>query len=148
MATRDLLIGRDEERTFLAEKLDSARAGNGTMVLVAGEAGVGKTRLIQEFTASTSADVLRGAASNDTTPAYGPLVVALRSHLRSKPDALDDCGPLEEHLRVLLPELGVAPPTTDPATLREAIRCALISIARDREAVVVLDDLQGADAAP
>ena len=100
MVARGHLIGRDEERDRLEEQLRLALGGDGALVLVSGEAGVGKTRLLDELAGSTDAPVLRGAASHDTTPAYGPVVAALRSHLRADPDALDDCGPLGEHLRL------------------------------------------------
>jgi DNA-binding CsgD family transcriptional regulator/tetratricopeptide (TPR) repeat protein len=147
MGTGGSLIGRDRERSLLSERLDRAVLGEGGMLLLAGEAGVGKTRLLDDLTGSASTPILRGAASQDTTPAYGPLVSALRSHLRLQPSALEDCGPLGEHLRVLLPELGPAPEDVDLATLREAIRCALVSIAEEHGALLVLDDLQWADAA-
>src|ERR671925_2271967 len=146
MADRDL-IGRDDERARLADRLDRAIAGEGALVLVAGEAGVGKTRLMDALAASTPAAVLRGGARRDATPAYGPVVAALRSYLRANPGGLDDCGPLGEHLRVLLPELGPAPEVADRATVHEAVRCALVSAARDRGALVLLDDLQWSDAA-
>jgi ATP/maltotriose-dependent transcriptional regulator MalT len=146
MAERGL-IGREDESARLGESLDRAIAGEGAFVVLAGEAGVGKTRLMDELAASTRAPVLRGAASRDTTPAYGPVVGALRSSLRLAPDGLDDCGPLGEHLRVLLPELGPAPDDTDTTTLREAVRCAFAALARDQGALVLLDDLQWSDAA-
>jgi tetratricopeptide (TPR) repeat protein len=146
MPDRDL-IGRDDERARLEEWLDRAIAGEGALVLVAGEAGVGKTRLVDALVSSTSAVVLRGGASRDATPAYGPAVAALRSYLRAEPGGLDDCGPLGEHLRVLLPELGPAPEVVDTATLHEAVRCALARAARDHGALLVLDDLQWSDAA-
>jgi DNA-binding CsgD family transcriptional regulator len=141
------LIGRDQERARLDECLDRAIAGEGGFVALSGEAGVGKTRLMDELAASTEAPVLRGAASRDTTPAYGPVVAALRSYLRAVPDGLDDCGPLGEHLRLLLPELGPAPEGVDTATLWEAVRCALGTVAHDRGALVILDDLQWSDSA-
>jgi DNA-binding CsgD family transcriptional regulator len=141
------LIGRDRERVRLGERLDRAVAGEGALVLVGGEAGVGKTRLMDDLAASTRAPVLRGAASHDSTPAYGPIVAALRSYLRSVPDGLDECGPLGLHLRLLLPELGPAPEGVDTRTLREAVRCALAALAEEHGALVVLDDLQWSDAA-
>ena len=141
------LIGRDQERARLGELLDRAVTGEGALVLLAGEAGVGKTRLLDELAASTKAPVLLGAASHDSTPAYGPVVAALRSHLRAEPDAFADCGPLGAHLGLLLPELGPAPEEVDARTLREAVRCALVAVARERGALLVLDDLQWSDAA-
>ena len=146
MVDRDL-IGRDDELALLGDRLRRAIAGEGALVLVAGEGGVGKTRLMDALGSSTPAIVLRGAATRDATPAYGPVVAALRSYLRANPGGLDDCGPLGEHLRVLLPELGPSPDVVDTATLHEAVRCALATAARDRGALVLLDDLQWSDAA-
>ena len=143
----DRLIGRDRELARLAEQLDRAVAGEGGIVLLAGEAGVGKTRLSEELAEAAAMPVLRGAASHDSTPAYGPVVAALRSLLRAAPGALDDCGPLGEHLRLLLPELGPAPAEVDTRTVREAVRCALVTVAGERGALVLLDDLQWSDAA-
>ena len=54
-------------------------------------------------------------------------------------------GPLAAHLALLLPELGPPAPTSDRATLFEAIRQALVAIARRRPTVLFLDDLQWAD---
>jgi DNA-binding CsgD family transcriptional regulator len=146
MANRGV-IGRDQERARLEKRLDEAITGEGGLVLVAGEAGVGKTLLMDELAGSTKAPVLRGAAGHDSTPAYGPVAAALRSYLRAVPDGLDDCGPLGEHLRLLLPELGPSPGGVDTTTLREAIRCAFVTVAREAGALVLLDDLQWSDAA-
>lgn len=141
------LIGRDRERARLGELLDRAVLGEGGLVLLAGEAGAGKTRLLDELALSAKVPVLLGAASHDSTPAYGPVVAALRSHLRAEPDAFEECGPLGAHLGLLLPELGPAPEEVDARTLREAVRCALVAVARERGALLVLDDLQWSDAA-
>ncbi|HEY0319187.1 MAG TPA: AAA family ATPase [Solirubrobacterales bacterium] len=141
------LIGRDRERARLRELLDDAVTGEGALVLVAGEAGVGKTRLLDELAASTEVPVLVGAATHDSTPAYGPVVVALRSHLRAESDAFEDWGPLGAHLGLLLPELGPGPEEVDTRTLREAVRCALVAVARERGGLLILDDLQWSDAA-
>jgi DNA-binding CsgD family transcriptional regulator len=140
-------IGRDRERARLRELFDRALAGEGSLVLVAGEAGVGKTRLLDELAASTELPVLVGAASHGSTPAYGPVVVAMRSRLRAEPDAFDDCGPLGAHLGLLLPELGPVPEEVDARTLREAVRCALVAVAQERGGLLMLDDLQWSDAA-
>jgi ATP/maltotriose-dependent transcriptional regulator MalT len=141
------LIGRDQERARLGESLDRAAIGEGALVLLAGEAGAGKTRLMEELAGASEAPVLSGAAGHGSTPAYGPVVAALRSRLRVDPDAFADCGPLGDHLRLLLPELGPAPEEVEARTLREAVRCALVAVARERGALLILDDLQWSDAA-
>jgi DNA-binding NarL/FixJ family response regulator len=139
------LIGRERELAEIEAALASARTGDGGLVLVAGEAGVGKTRLANEALAECGMRVLAGAAVEGATPPYGPVVAALRSFLRAEPDGLRDCGPLSDHLAVILPELGPGPKQGDRPTLFEAIRCALETVARRSPAVVLLDDLHWAD---
>src|SRR5688572_13503491 len=98
------LIGRQAELQRLEERLAEARAGRGGVMLVAGEAGVGKTMLAATLAEHAAVPVLRGAASQGRTPPYGPLVAALRTHLHARPGGLDACGPLRGHLARLLPE--------------------------------------------
>ena len=43
-----VLIGRDEQQRFLIEAVESVRAGAGQVVVVSGEAGIGKSRLVAE----------------------------------------------------------------------------------------------------
>ncbi len=141
------MIGRDGELRELRERLRQAAAGQGALVMLAGESGVGKTSLMEELADQADVPVLRGGARPGATSPYGPLVGALRSHLRAFPGSLEDCGPLAEHLRILLPELGPPPEGSDGATLQEAIRCALASVADGCGALLLLDDLQWSDAA-
>jgi len=144
MSERSTLVARTGELAQLTDAAERARTGSGSIVLVAGEAGVGKSSLAREA-ASGSERVLWGAASAGTTGAYGPIVDALRSQLRTEPDALAGCGPLLPHLALLLPELGEPAAESDRATIFEAIRCALAHLASEHPAVVVLDDLQWSD---
>src|SRR4051812_2411585 len=148
MDGRSALIGREAESALLAQAVDRARTGTGALVLLCGEAGVGKTRLAEEAAAASAAVVLRGAASNSTATAYGPVVAALRSWLRARPDGLDAGGPLRGHLALLLPELGAPAATSDRATIVEAVVWAFARVAAaDGPVVVLLDDLQWSDEA-
>ena len=114
-------------------------------MLVAGEAGVGKTRFVEDAVDRGSFHFLRGAPSAGAI-AYEPVVAALRSHMRVAPESLRSCGPLRPHLALLLPELGEAVTESDRATLFEAVRCGFAAIAADRPTAVLLDDLQASDA--
>jgi hypothetical protein len=116
--------------------------GRGSLVLLAGEAGVGKTRFAEEVVESADARFLRGA-SGPGAPAYGPVTAALRGYMRAVPGGLSACAPLRSHLALLLPELGEAIEESDPATLFEAIRCGLAAVTDQGPAVVRLDDLRG-----
>ena len=75
-------------------------------MLVAGDAGVGKTRLVEHVSGESGAPVLWGRARQGAATPYGPVVSALRSLLRVDPQSLDGCGPLRDQLALILPELG------------------------------------------
>jgi DNA-binding NarL/FixJ family response regulator len=140
-------VGRHEERERLSAALERARRGGGSLILLAGEAGVGKSRLAGELADASDALVLHGASSHGGATPYGPVVAALRSCLRASPGRLADCGPLTPHLALILPELGEPAAAGDRATLVEAIRCALAQLASDEGLLLLLDDLQWSDEA-
>jgi predicted ATPase len=70
------LVGRERELAALQEALARALQGNGSLVLVSGEAGIGKTSLVQRLVTEAreqGALVLTGAAYDlSATPPYGP----------------------------------------------------------------------------
>src|SRR5215213_1119194 len=141
---RSALIGRESEAEWLDAALADALAGRGSLVLVTGEAGVGKTRFVEDAVESADAHFLRGSPRLGAI-AYEPVTSALRAFIRTVPGGLGDCGPLRSHLALLLPELGAATAESDRATLFEAIRCGLTAVVAERPAVVLLDDLQWSD---
>ena len=145
MRDDDALVGRIEEQAALTEALAGAHQGVGGVVLLAGEAGVGKTRLLDVCLERTGLLVLRAHTSESATPPYGPIANALRAYLRMHPAGLVDCGPLAPYLTLLLPELGLSPRLAEPPVLREAICQAFTAIARQNPTALVLDDLQWAD---
>jgi DNA-binding NarL/FixJ family response regulator len=147
MGTRTALVGRETESARLMQAIERAEEGAGSLVLVAGEAGVGKSRLVDAACSRTSISILRGAATNGITGPYGPVVAALRSYLRTDPEALADIGPLRDHLALLLPELGEAAEESDRSTIFEAVRCALCRLSETAPAVVFFDDMQWSDEA-
>jgi tetratricopeptide (TPR) repeat protein len=87
-------VGRQEELGRLQRSLRSAAAGTPAIVLVAGEAGVGKTRLLQEFAGRVGdeAQVLLGSCVNVSGGGlpYGPIVDALRALARTLSPAVPD----------------------------------------------------------
>jgi DNA-binding CsgD family transcriptional regulator len=139
------LIGRQREQAELDVALAAARGGGGGIVLLAGEAGIGKTCLLETCLGRSGLLALKGQTSEIATPPYGPVVAALRAYLRAHPGGLAGRGPLAPYLALLLPELGPPPDHTDPAALVEAICHAFAAIARDTPAALVLEDLQWAD---
>src|SRR3954452_6566443 len=147
MSAPGTLVAREAERDRLLAAVANACGGEGSLILLAGEAGIGKTRLAEEVATRSDALVLRGRATQGVSSPYGVLVSALRSHLRGEPAAFADLGHLTPHLAVILPELGEPATDSDRATLFEAVRRALEVVARDGHVLLVLDDLHWSDAA-
>src|SRR5215212_892170 len=82
-------VGRQPEIDVLQEQLEAARSGTPGLVLISGEPGVGKTRLIRELSeraASQGWTVLFGRAyESDGAPPYVAVAEALRDYVRASP---------------------------------------------------------------
>src|SRR5690348_11237553 len=72
-----MLVGRDRERALLDACVREAVAGRGGLVLLAGEAGIGKTALARTVLCAGELQVLEGTAQAGATPAFAPLAEAL-----------------------------------------------------------------------
>src|SRR5688572_390559 len=81
------IVGREREQTALREALAAALAGRGSLVLIGGEAGIGKTTLAEAICAEAEAQgalVLVGRCYDlAETPPYGPWAEALARSSRS-----------------------------------------------------------------
>ncbi|WP_164704359.1 helix-turn-helix transcriptional regulator [Blastococcus litoris] len=110
--TSPVFVGRDEELAALTETLGDVAGGTSRCVLVGGEAGMGKSRLVAEATATAEREgfrVLRGQCVElgaDGMPLV-PLVEALRTLARTtRPVDLEPLlGPARAELSRLLPDL-------------------------------------------
>jgi DNA-binding CsgD family transcriptional regulator/type II secretory pathway predicted ATPase ExeA len=143
----DLFVGRDSERAALESLAAQAGAGRGAIVLVTGEAGVGKSMLVRTVLGDSAPEVFEGLGVPDGASAYGPVVEALRSMLARRDAAALIEPSLRSQLAVILPELGRPAPAVDRATVLEAIRSLLVQAAAQRPLALLLDDLQWADRA-
>ncbi|GEC06891.1 helix-turn-helix transcriptional regulator [Streptomyces spinoverrucosus] len=151
-----VFVGRAEELDTLNDALARADAGEPQALLVGGEAGVGKTRLVEEFATAAArkgAVVALGGCVEigaDGLP-FAPFSTALRALRRELPDELAAAAAgQEEELARLLPELGDTgtgrPDEEGMARLFELTARLLERIAADRTVVVALEDLHWADA--
>ena len=155
------LVGRAREYGTLLERYFAARSGQTQVVLLEGEAGIGKTRLASEFVgwaAAQGADVLRGQAFESSGRlSYQPLIEALRPRVdqENAPDDLLHDVWLAELAR-LLPELRERYPdlsslVADASVARnhlfEAVARLLDTLATRTTLVLFLDDLHWADTA-
>ncbi|MFI8960673.1 BREX system ATP-binding domain-containing protein [Streptomyces sp. NPDC053493] len=152
-----VFVGRAGELTALSEALSRAAAGEPQALLVGGEAGVGKTRLVEEFTdraRDRGAVVAVGGCVEigaDGLP-FAPFSAALRALRRELPEQFAAAAEGHEgELARLLPELGDPgnqEPSAEDATARlfELTVRLLERLAADRAVVLVLEDLHWADA--
>jgi DNA-binding CsgD family transcriptional regulator len=159
-----IFIGRAVELDRLQSALEDARDGRPAARLIAGEAGIGKTRLVAEFMArarEAGARVLVGDCLQlgETGLPYAPFVGALRPVLRSRSsDEINRLvGPGRAELAHLLPDLGPAAPrplvrpdasvsaVAAQARLFEIVFGMLRRLADELPLVLVLEDLHWAD---
>jgi ATP/maltotriose-dependent transcriptional regulator MalT len=154
-------VGRTSQLARLHEAYRAAAAEEcGSTVLVAGEAGVGKTRLVNEFTDwvhEQGGIALVGGCLEfvDRALPFGPMIEALRQLHRSLDDATlaEVLGPSRADLARLLPELGAASaPGSAPdegdapaARLFEHVLNALERLGDRAPTVLVIEDLHWAD---
>ena len=152
--------GRSAELVTLRSLWAETAADGRRVALVAGEAGVGKTRLIREFAheaAAAGAAVLYGVCDPELAVPYQPVVESL-DHLFRHTDAATlaaDLEPMGGELVRLFPDLSArglaipAAPSADPETARHRLHTAvsglLVNVSRHRPLVLVLDDLHWAD---
>jgi DNA-binding SARP family transcriptional activator len=153
-------VGRAKEFGILAREYHLARSEGLRITTALGEAGMGKTRLANEFISwaeAQGADILCGRASRSGGLPYGPLVEAIRPSLereRAPDDLLEDVWLSE--LGRLLPEIrerypDLPPPTPDETTakarLYEAVCRLIVALSERATMVYFVDDLHWADAA-
>jgi DNA-binding SARP family transcriptional activator len=165
----DAFIGRRRELGELLAALERALRGEGALLLLSGEPGIGKTRLASEFASRASergALVLWGRCwEAGGAPAYWPWLQSLQHYVRER-DArslraelglgaadvariVPDVADLLPDVAELLPDLSSSPPVEPDGTrfrLFDSVASFVRRASRGRALLFVLDDLHAADA--
>jgi len=151
------LVGRDADLDALRDAYADSVAGSTRAVLVGGEAGIGKTRLVGEFLRSlpTEAIVLRGQSVDfdRDAPPYAPILSALRSLAQEVGEEalFDASGPAGDALSLLLPELSGGAAIAEPPVrggadrLYDAVAEVLENVSAVRPVVMVIEDVHWVD---
>jgi len=156
--TRAILpfVGRSAETAFLQEHWNRAVAGAGSLVLMGGEAGIGKSRLAGDFALAVEREggrVLFGATSSPEGAPYQAVTDALRfalplvTALRIEPVWLGAIAQLVPELRAQRSDIPpVQPSASDRDRLRlfESLAVTLAALARSRPLLLILEDLHWA----
>ncbi len=149
------LIGRDAELAQLRRTVTRLRHGQGGVVLVAGEAGIGKSRLVEELASETGkrGTVLTGHCYDMTQIlAFGPWVEIMRQALAQLATRPSHATGADWHAELarLLPGIGgaglqPAGGDHDLPRLFEAVASLLTEVAHEGGLLVVVEDLHWAD---
>ncbi len=148
------MVGRDAELAEMRRLFDGVRAGAPAALLVEGEAGIGKSRLVREFGTeiAKAADVHVGWCLDLGTSRapFGPLAGILRSIVErlGVERVREAVGVGAEALGMLLPELVETPAARDrtsPERLRDAIASLIEAATELAPQVILVEDLHWAD---
>jgi len=148
------MVGRDADLAELRRAFERASGGVPSAMLIEGEAGIGKSRLLGEFQGEIAArsDVHIGRCLDLGTArsAYGPLTSVLRSivQLLGVDETRTAVGGGIEALRMLVPEVGdgaVLRDRTSPDALRSAVVTLIEAAAERAPQVIVIEDLHWSD---
>ncbi|MGQ0602744.1 MAG: ATP-binding protein, partial [Anaerolineales bacterium] len=147
--TATLFVGRGQELESLRLWLRSAWRGQGKSIVIAGDSGVGKTRLASEVLRAAAAagmTTLFGAAyEQEGQLAYQPFVEAFDAYLSQSPRLPEGVAPLNPILH--FKRLGVSDPQQEGWAQFKAVADFLSALGQAAPVVVMLDDLHAADEA-
>src|SRR5262245_16207759 len=175
VSTRGLtpLVGRESEVTLLLERWEQAKTGHGHVVLLTGEAGIGKSRLVQVLKDAVASEPhtrweCRSAEYSQNTALF-PLVELFQRLLRFQTEDTPDAKfgkleqmlsqyrlPLEESVQLFAPlllvplpedrypSLNVSPQRQRQKTL-ETIVAILLELAERQPVLLIIEDLHWTD---
>lgn len=142
------VIGRDREVARLRERVADLSSRRGGVVLLRGDAGAGKSRLVQEMATEVPGLVLSGRAVPGETPVpFRPLAEAFLAAFRARPIPQDpSLAGFEGQMARLMPGWSAVTPADDSLLLLgEAVVRVLAVLSADGPCVLVLEDLHWAD---
>ncbi|WP_281885730.1 ATP-binding protein [Agromyces rhizosphaerae] len=145
------MAGRRAEMQALRDAYEAARGGETRVVLVGGEAGIGKSRLVEEFTSGLEEPFVARGQCIELADAGAPLIPirqVVRALVREfgEQAARDAAGPSSDALRTLFPGGGDAHPSGGAGLLEEGFLRLVEGLAQQRPLVLVVEDVHWADA--
>jgi predicted ATPase len=156
-----VLIGRNQELNTLENGLGVASRGSGRCIFLTGEAGIGKSRLIEELrrqATSGNFTILQGNCfEQETSFPYAPWIDALRAYFTplDATQIKELLGPLAPEFIKLLPELALLIPAIQPSPpleplaekyrFFESLARFIVSLAKANPLLMILEDLHWSD---
>ncbi len=156
-----IFVGRREEMGQLKTVLENALSGRGSLVMLVGEPGIGKTRLAEEFGVYATlrgAQVLSGRCyEGEVALPYRPFVEAFRQYARNRSDpelrhelgeGAPEVAKIVSEIRQRFPDIPEAPaldPEAERLRLFESVSAFVRNAAGANPLVLFLDDIHWAD---
>jgi DNA-binding NarL/FixJ family response regulator len=150
IATRTRLIGRKNELDFFEARLDAAMQSEGSIILLSGDAGIGKSRLVREFLArerNVPVVTALGQCYEYLQSPFGPFVDIFTKLSELNPKALSELPGTREVLESVASAASssVAAEQFDKRRLFQTLRQAMDAFTARTPAVLALDDIHWAD---
>jgi DNA-binding SARP family transcriptional activator len=160
LSVRLPFVGREEEWAFLGYQLQQAIDGHGRVILVAGEPGIGKSRMLEELARLAIARGVRVLAGRcyelEQNIAYAPIVEVLRSALPGMAGQSAPCPPAQlavvaellPEVREVWPDLPLhcpLPADEERTRLLGALAQVIRRCSQGDPLVLLLDDLHWGD---
>ena len=159
LSRQPILLGREKELQTLQGYWQKARAGQGQLLFLSGEPGIGKTTLAQYFAARSNAPVLLMGHGREGTsaPPYQLFTEALHGYFATVPSETfaGENRRLVSHFARILPDASALfpnlplPPSLEPRQEQLRLMSSLTQFIRqataERPWLLILDDLQWAD---
>ncbi|MGR2752929.1 ATP-binding protein [Agromyces arachidis] len=137
------MLGRRREQSTIAALVDRAREGRGGALVVVGDAGIGKTSLVEHAIAGAGDFRIPSAIGVESERELA--FAGLQQILSAIPDAVDRLpGPQRQAIRVALGQ--AVDPVPRPFVLGLAVLGLLVEVSRDRPLLCVVDDVHWLDA--
>ena len=153
-------VGRKDELAKLDDVLQRAKAGQGGLLMLVGEPGIGKSRMVEEFTETARnqgvAVILGGCHEGEGAASYAPFAEAIEEYSRAadpeelRDDLANGLGPIARLVPGLrerlpdIPEPASLQPDEERFRLLDAVAQFLIAVSARAPLVLVLDDLHWA----
>jgi len=150
--TSSALIGRGDELTAAVDAATSVQSGQARIMLIAGDAGIGKTRLVTEVCSRASQAGMLTAVGGcfqlgEASVAYAPLVGALRELRRQlgTERVAELLGPASAQIGVLFGDVGEVAPAVGAGPLFEHLLGFLVRLGAYQLTLLVFEDMHWAD---
>ncbi|HET7380901.1 MAG TPA: AAA family ATPase, partial [Gaiellales bacterium] len=150
------MVGRDRELVVGRTALDMAGRGAGSSLLVLGDAGMGKTKIVDALVEAAQArdwHTWRGSAREEEgRPTYGPIIEAIDPLVAARPDLLESLNDSSRRVVALLCPSAPSDDVGEPGEVKRhqvfaAVAQLVHAAAAERGALLALEDLHAAGVA-